>query len=78
MNLFTSFFLVIANQHTIKTKDARLGTNNIDTGLLGVGVPNFGQAELCYQLMKYLNFYTVADDLICIIQMNDAYQVFVS
>lgn len=51
-------------------------SNNIDTGLLIIGAPNVGKTELCDQLIKYSDFYLVADDLVKIVQVNNIYQGF--
>lgn len=49
-------------------------SNSVDTGLLVIGAPNVGKTELCDYLIKYLNFYLVADDLVKIIQIDGFYQ----
>ncbi|WP_151193411.1 hypothetical protein [Cysteiniphilum sp. JM-1] len=49
-------------------------TNNIGTGLLVIGAPNVGKTELCDYLIKYFDFYLVADDLVRVAQINDIYQ----
>ncbi|WP_440682719.1 hypothetical protein [Cysteiniphilum halobium] len=51
-------------------------TNNINTGLLVIGPPNIGKTELCYHMIKHLNYYLVADDLVKIIKINSIYQGF--
>ena len=51
-------------------------TNTVGIGLLIIGAPGVGKTEFCYHLIKYSNYYLVADDLVKVIKTNNAYEGF--
>lgn len=51
-------------------------TNKVDVGLLVIGAPGAGKTEFCYHLIKYLNYYLVADDLVKVVKTHDSYKGF--